>query len=213
MLYFDRLYHKNFETVHQQSWSAIHFLLHIELVLVLQGVAMLILWLVALQGLAGAEARLTAIQGKAHERLYATGADLVGDFRGQLDAFIWKRVPKGVDASKGLEYWNQSLILLGDSYNFIKQDNRNMTARDALDSAFKKGQNYRHPDPFRQPGHFYPQGRRRREHQEQNVQQGRAVGEVRRPLQARIRLRLHLRKYIFHILHIPTLIFETCSAL
>jgi hypothetical protein len=138
MLYFDRLYHKNFETVHQQSWSAIHFLLHIELVLVLQGVAMLILWLVALQGLAGAEARLTAIQGKARERLYATGADLVGDFRGQLDAFIWKRVPKGVDASKGLEYWNQSLILLGDSYNFIKQDNRNMTARDALDSAFKK---------------------------------------------------------------------------
>jgi hypothetical protein len=140
MLYFDRLYHKNFETVHQQFWSAIHFALHIELVLMLQGVAMLILWLVALQGLEGAEARLTAIQGKTQQRLYATGADLVGDFRGQLDAFIWKRVPKGVDASKGLEYWNQSLILLGDSYNFLKQDNSNMMARDALDGAFKKAE-------------------------------------------------------------------------
>jgi hypothetical protein len=212
MLYFDRLYHKNFETVHQQFWSAIHFLLHIELVLVLQGVAMLILWLVALQGLAGAEARLTAIQGKARERLYATGADLVGDFRGQLDAFIWKRVPKGVDASKGLEYWNQSLILLGDSYNFIKQDNRNMTARDALDSAFKKAK-LSPSRPFSTAWAFLSPREKTREHQEQNVQQGRAVGEVRRPLQARIRLRLHLRKYIFHILHRPTLILETCSAL
>jgi hypothetical protein len=32
------------------------------------------------------------------------------------------------------------LVLLGNSYNFVKQDNSNMTARDALDSAFKKAE-------------------------------------------------------------------------
>jgi hypothetical protein len=49
-------------------------------------------------------------------------------------------VPKGVDASKGLEYWNQSLVLLSDLYNFVKQDNSNITACDALDSTFKKAE-------------------------------------------------------------------------
>jgi hypothetical protein len=32
------------------------------------------------------------------------------------------------------------LVLLGNSYNFVKQDNSNITARDALDSAFKKAE-------------------------------------------------------------------------
>jgi len=138
MVYFDRLHQEHFGTIRQQLWSTFHFLLHTTLVLVLQGVSMLVLWLVALQGLEGAEYRFHGIQDKALGTLYKNGTELVGDLRYQIDSFVWKRVPKGVDASQGLDYWNNTLVSLGKQYNTYQSDSGNVSAKDAVLTTMKK---------------------------------------------------------------------------
>jgi len=140
MVYFDRLHHEHFGTIRQQLWSTFHFLLHTAIVLVLQGVSMLILWLVALQGLGGAEVRFESMKSKADGGLYANGADLVADFRYQIDSYVWKRVPKGLDVSKGVEYWNGTLATVAQVYDSTKSDNSNKTAADLLTKTFKKAE-------------------------------------------------------------------------
>lgn len=97
---------------------------------------MLGLWLVALRGLEGAEGRFRSIEARGLKGMYSNGTSLVQELRTKIDTFVWEHVPKGVDASKGLQIWNDTLNILGQSYDSVKIDTSNTSAKDQLSSSF-----------------------------------------------------------------------------
>jgi hypothetical protein len=136
MLYFDRLHDEHFGTVRQQIYSALHFPLHVVLVLVLQGVSLLIIWVVALRGLDETDTRFRSVQALKQAGSFTNGTQLSDNLRASIDTYLWRWVPKGVDVSKELDVWNKSLDTLTMSYDAVLLDPMNMTAATFMNSSF-----------------------------------------------------------------------------
>jgi hypothetical protein len=117
MLYFDRMHEEHFGTIKQQVWASLHFFLHITLVLVLQGVSYLIMWVVALIRMDNVDGKFREIEALSVNGAYANGTLFANALRQKIDTYLWNTIPKGVDASKALETWNSSLIVLVQSFD------------------------------------------------------------------------------------------------
>jgi hypothetical protein len=136
MLYFDRMGSEHFGTIRQQAWSSLHFPLHVSLVLVLQGVSLLIDWVVAVQGLEITDFLFRRIETMRLDNAFRNGTEYVQELRKVIDEQVWTRIPKGVDASKRLGIWNQSLATLAPSFDFLKLDSGNTTAANQMKDSF-----------------------------------------------------------------------------
>jgi len=132
MLYFDRMHEEHFGTIKQQVWASLHFFLHIMLVLVLQGVSYLIMWVVALIRMDRVDEKFREIEGLSLTGAYANGTFFADALRRKIDVYLWNTIPKGVDASKALETWNSTLIVLAQSFDNHLTDERNLTAVDMI---------------------------------------------------------------------------------
>jgi hypothetical protein len=135
MLYFDCLQEEHFGTIKQQVWASLHFPLHIILVLVLQGVSLLIMWLVAMMGLGRIDARFRAVETTNLSGVFLNGTHFVTELRSQIDTYLWNTITKGVDASSARETWNSSLAVLSTSYDSVQRDATNQTAQNLMTSS------------------------------------------------------------------------------
>jgi hypothetical protein len=135
MLYVDCLQEEHFGTIKQQVWASLHFPLHIILVLVLQGVSLLIMWVVAMMGLERIDTRFRAVEARSLSGFFSNGTHFVTELRSQIYAYLWNTIPKGVDASSAREAWNSSLAILATSYDSVQRDAANQTAQDLLSSS------------------------------------------------------------------------------
>lgn len=140
MLYFDRFTSGHFGTNREQIWCLSHFALHTALLLALQGVAMLMLWLVALQGLKIGDERFHDVQSKTYAHAYGNSTDVLLDLNNKMDTAIWGRVPKGLDVSEGRKNFSETLMTLGSSYDFLNLNQTNHTAASHLEEAFKRAE-------------------------------------------------------------------------
>jgi hypothetical protein len=118
----------------------VHFILHTAHLLALQSVAMLMLWLVALQSLKVANGRFHDVLSRVTAHKYANSTNLVGELITQIDAAVWLRVPKGINISSSVKEWNTTPVTIVISYDLSKLDQANTTAKAALDGAFEKAE-------------------------------------------------------------------------
>ncbi|KAH7068436.1 hypothetical protein BKA63DRAFT_581897 [Paraphoma chrysanthemicola] len=128
MLYFDRIQNEHFGTIRQQAWSSLHFPLHVSLVLLLQGVSLLIDWVVAVQGLEAADQLFQRVEDMRLSNLFVNGTKYCNELRQDIDEQVWTRIPKSVDASKALDVWNKTLVALGPVHDYLRADPANNTA-------------------------------------------------------------------------------------
>ncbi|KAF1838451.1 hypothetical protein BDW02DRAFT_636499 [Decorospora gaudefroyi] len=133
MLYFDRMHEEHFGTIKQQIWASLHFILHIMLVLVLQGVSLLIMWVVALMRMDRVDLRFRNVEALSlMDSAFANGTAFANELRRQIDTYLWNTIQKGADASQALETWNASLIVLAEGFDAVQKDARNQTAREMI---------------------------------------------------------------------------------
>ncbi|CAN9221974.1 unnamed protein product [Alternaria sp. RS040] len=140
MLYFDRMHEEHFGTIKQQVWASLHFFLHITLVLVLQGVSYLIMWVVALIRMDNIDGKFREIEALSVNGAYANGTLFANALRQKIDTYLWNTIPKGVDASKALESWNSSLIVLVQSFDNLQKDKANLTAVDMITTSLNNAE-------------------------------------------------------------------------
>ena len=140
MLYFDRMHEEHFGTIKQQVWASLHFFLHITLVLVLQGVSYLIMWVVALIRMDNIDGKFREIEALSVNGAYANGNLFANALRKKIDTYLWNTIPKGVDASKALEIWNSSLIVLAQSFDNLQKDKANLTAVDMITTSLNNAE-------------------------------------------------------------------------
>jgi hypothetical protein len=140
MLYFDRMHEEHFGTIKQQVWASLHFFLHIMLVLVLQGVSYLIMWVVALVRMDRVGEKFRAVEGLSVNKAYANGTLFANALSQKIDTYLWNTIPKGVDASKALETWNSSLVVLAQSYDNVQKDGQNMTAAEMITTSLNNAE-------------------------------------------------------------------------
>lgn len=155
-LYFDRVQEENFGSIKQQMWSFLHFPLHLVLVLVLQGVALLIIWRQAVEAMNGWETDFTPAinwlisvfentdnashypEGTyfawwiANSAFYnGTVGEIFALFANQTSYnSVYVAVPKGVDASKEIKAVATATYDLWESIDNILADSTNVTAQD-----------------------------------------------------------------------------------
>ena len=140
MLYFDRMHEEHFGTIKQQVWASLHFFLHITLVLVLQGVSYLIMCVVALIRMDNVDGKFREIEALSVNGAYANGTLFADALRQKIDTYLWNTIPKGVDASKALETWNSSLIILAQSFDNLQKDKANLTAVDMITTSLNNAE-------------------------------------------------------------------------
>ncbi|RII21724.1 hypothetical protein CUC08_Gglean000891 [Alternaria sp. MG1] len=140
MLYFDRMHEEHFGTIKQQVWASLHFFLHITLVLVLQGVSYLIMCVVALIRMDNVDGKFREIEALSVNGAYANGTLFADALRQKIDTYLWNTIPKGVDASKALETWNSSLIVLAQSFDNLQKDKANLTAVDMITTSLNNAE-------------------------------------------------------------------------
>jgi hypothetical protein len=126
---------EHFGTIRQQAWSSLHFPLHVSLVLVLQGVSLLIDWVVAVQGLEVTDSLFRRIDEMRLEKAFSNGTDYVQELRQLIDEQVWTRIPKGVDASKRLEIWNKSLAKLAPAFDVFNLNASDTSALNEMKNA------------------------------------------------------------------------------
>jgi hypothetical protein len=122
------MHEEHFGTIKQQIWASLHFFLHIMPVLVLQGVSYLIMWVVALIRMDRTDEKFREIEALSVTGAYTNGTLFADALRRKIDTYLWNTIPKGVDASKALETWNSSLIVLAQNFDNLQKDKANLTA-------------------------------------------------------------------------------------
>jgi hypothetical protein len=140
MLYFDRMHEEHFGTIKQQVWASLHFFLHIMLVLVLQGVSYLVMWVVALIRMDRVDGKFREVEALSVTGAYANGTIFANALRQKIDTYLWNTIPKGIDASKALETWNSSLIVLAQSFDNLQKDKANLTAVDMITTSLNNAE-------------------------------------------------------------------------
>jgi hypothetical protein len=130
MLYFDHMHQDHFGTIKQQIWASLYLPLHTMLVLILQGVSYLIMWLVALMRMNKVDARFRSVQ--AMNGTFTNGTAYASELRRQISTYLWNTISKGVDASKALDTWNSSLVILAQNFDSVRLDGNNQTACDLM---------------------------------------------------------------------------------
>ena len=134
------MHEEHFGTIKQQVWASLHFFLHITLVLVLQGVSYLIMCVVALIRMDNVDGKFREIEALSVNGAYANGTLFADALRQKIDTYLWNTIPKGVDASKALETWNSSLIVLAQSFDNLQKDKANLTAVDMITTSLNNAE-------------------------------------------------------------------------
>jgi hypothetical protein len=67
---------------------------------------------------------------------YANGMAYANGLRHQIDTYFWNTILKGIDASEAVETWNNSLVILAQSFDSVRLDGNNQTAHDPLNKGF-----------------------------------------------------------------------------